>query len=74
MKRINYYPQIKETVARALRYVPTVDAVEVVRCRDCIHFRKVGEDVYYCSGECLDMPDPDNYCCFGEKEEDGQTD
>ena len=36
--------------------MPTIDAVEVVRCRDCVHF-----------GECLVTEN--DYCSNGEKKE-----
>ena len=38
------------------QHMPTVDAVEVVRCRDCVHF-----------GECLVTEN--DYCSKGERKE-----
>ncbi len=38
------------------QYMPTVDTVEVVRCRDCVHF-----------GECLVTEN--DYCSKGERKE-----
>ena len=38
------------------QHMPTIDAVEVVRCRDCVHF-----------GECLVTEN--DYCSNGEKKE-----
>ena len=38
------------------QHMPTIDAVEVVRCRDCVHF-----------GECLVTEN--GYCSNGEKKE-----
>mgnify|MGYP007066584802 CR=1 FL=1 len=51
---------------------PTVDAVEVVRCRDCEHF-KIGEDnVYYCRrdklGRGIFMRKSD-FCSYGERKD-----
>ena len=53
--------------------IPRVDAVEVVRCRDCIH---------YFSGACLRIysdgnvsqntwqePNEDDFCSYGERKE-----
>ena len=45
---------------------PTVDAVEVVRCKDCKEF---------CKGKCdnvlgLPNPYPDSFCPFGERRAD----
>lgn len=39
---------------------PTIDAVEVVRCKDCKYF----------DGECCDRHDGD-FCSFGERKNDG---
>lgn len=63
---------------------PTVDAVEVVRCKDCIH-KPTGSGVnhhitfpeqdYRCPCRCEDywyswMPDDDWFCANGERRED----
>ena len=53
-----------------IRKRPTVDAVEVVRCRECKHF-KIGEDnVYYCRrdklGRGIFMRKSD-FCSYGER-------
>lgn len=67
MKRISCYPQIKETVAYVLRYVPTVDAVEVVRCKDCKYCDRGNctfwDDGY---GAIVGMAD---FCSQGERRE-----
>ena len=54
-----------------LREAPTVDAVEVVRCREC----KQGEiddpdfpDEYYCHAGC-GWNKGDFYCAYGERKE-----
>ena len=41
---------------RRAQHIPTVDTVEVVRCRDCVHF-----------GECLVTEN--DYCSKGERKE-----
>ena len=53
-----------------LREAPTVDAVEIVRCRDC---------KYWCKSTricCLDGPDTvwyaNNFCSYGERK-DGEA-
>ena len=53
-----------------LRESPTVDAVEVVRCRECKWWHE-DDDVGYC-----DNPDgldnyakPDEFCSYGERKE-----
>lgn len=54
----------------------TVDAVEVVRCKDCVHYINLlenGSD-YRCSifSGCYDRPYPteaDDFCSYGERKE-----
>lgn len=55
----NWYRSIKkanEAWNRRAQHMATVDAVEVVRCRDCVHF-----------GECLVTEN--DYCSKGERKE-----
>ena len=52
-------------MADCIYLTPPVDAVPVVRCKDCI---------YYDDGACvypngLDLPAPDWFCCFGAHRE-----
>lgn len=69
------------------QFAPTVDAVEVVRCRDCKH-KPTGSGVnhditfpeqdYRCPCRCEDywyswMPDDDWFCANGERREDADT-
>lgn len=52
--------------------VPRVDAVEVVRCRDCIHYESDGGAMMICN--VTDMVcDYDEYCSCGERREDGEA-
>ena len=54
-----------------LREAPTVDAVEVVRCRDCFYYTPVNDKV----GKCVFLIGehqyvvPDGYCYLGERKE-----
>ena len=57
--------------------VPTVDAVPAVRCRDCKHWLKfesslIGE-VMCCTGQgsVNIQKQPDDFCSYGERKEDG---
>jgi hypothetical protein len=55
---------------------PTIDAVEVVRCRDCVHaivFRTGSVSCRYHDWYRISV-DPDGYCNHGEKDIDGPTD
>lgn len=71
-------------VLKIIHEIPTADVVEVVRCKDCKHQRKLfhadarrkegGYFIYWCdlvdgySHVCLD----DDYCSKGERREDEQ--
>lgn len=47
---------------------PTIDAVEVVRCKDCIHYESDGGAMMICN--ITDMvEDDDDYCSYGERSE-----
>lgn len=75
------------TVARcisAVELLPAVDAVEVVRCRDCVHYgpgKRFGGENFcqrlplYAEQGGLNMPD-DGFCSRGERkgEANGTTD
>lgn len=57
---------------KALKDAPTVDAVEVVRCRDCVYWDGRGYD-----GRCeapnngliRDYTNYDDFCSYGERKE-----
>ena len=50
---------------------PTVDAVEVVRCKDCKYWQD--NNGGYPNDECRwgngETPDPDDFCSYGERKE-----
>ena len=58
-------------VANLLLNAPTVDAVEVVRCRDCFYYTPVNDKI----GKCVFLIGenqyvvPDGYCYLGERKE-----
>lgn len=61
-------------VALTVKAMPTVDAVEVVRCKDCKHNslnRKSGNA--YCNLG-IELYQLDDYCSCGERREDGGSD
>ena len=67
------YYEIEEVIYSA----PTVDAVEVVRCKDCRH--RDPEDNKCDSGAleragCIFPVQDDYFCSFGERREDGEVD
>ena len=47
---------------------PTADVVEVVRCKDCIHFNDYNDSCEQCWGG-LENPDEDEFCSRGERKE-----
>ena len=55
----------------ALASVPTVDAVEVVRCKDCKYFRKGKPFSHECKkvGGGMFYPNPNDFCSYGERRE-----
>ena len=62
-----------------LTIAPTIDAVEVVRCRDCKHWGRDGNESYgyamFCKANCSlggqGIKKPDDYCSYGERKVDG---
>lgn len=49
-----------------LKAIPTVDAVPVVRCKNCEYFGVNDENVPYCLNPFgLDDPEPNGFCNYG---------
>ena len=59
----------KASVKRVLMQAPTADVVDVVRCRDCKHYR--GENIGLCTRLWVDCMDTEDYCSYGERKENG---
>lgn len=63
----------RERVAQMIESAPTVDAVPVVRCKDCKwwntteHEKCVAYDAFW-------VTDPDDFCCWGERREQDEKD
>lgn len=51
---------------------PTVDAVPVVRCKDCRHWTEWGSNTGSCSRFALDWigTDADDFCSMAERKDD----
>lgn len=67
-----------ESIITALKNAPTVDAVEVVRCKDCKHCdtfyprKEIGKEptqVWYCDRYRCHR-EPDDFCSYGERRAD----
>ena len=71
----NIYHATHQELVLALEEAPIIDAVPVVRCKDCKHY-----DGLYCwmfdtvgeFGSISYDSNPDDYCSRGERGEDGQ--
>ena len=75
-------PPTREEFVRFLKKQPTVDAVPVVRCRECKHHRDKNEqerqylveDILICTSpdatdDCWNAVWPDHFCSYGERKE-----
>ena len=60
-------------VKHAIEKCPTVDAVEVVRCKGCKHWRP-DDDIGHCENpDGLDnYALPNDFCSYGERKNDGK--
>ena len=55
-------------IQKLIADTPTVDAVPVVRCKDCKHHYDCG--VHFCNRLGMDCPDDsDFFCSYGERKE-----
>lgn len=68
--------------AKQIADAPTIDAVEVVRCRECKHHRDKNEqeqkylveDILICTSpdatdDCWNAVWPDHFCSYGERKD-----
>ena len=60
----------RNEVLRAICKAPTVDAVEVVRCKDCKHGCAIDSGNYLCNRKMIGKVRPDDFCSFGERRAD----
>lgn len=63
-------------VIKWLENAPSVDAVDVVRCKDCVHWGNTFDDESYCTNpDVLDnFARPDDFCLYGERRSDNAAD
>ena len=76
-KVVNEHPGTyshRDDIIAAIAKMPTVDAVEVVRCKDCCHYRKAtdwdGESYYAChkrAAVLIMQMNKDDFCSYGER-------
>ena len=56
----------KDDICGLIDQVPTIDAVPVVRCKNCKYFGVNDENVPYCVNPFgLDDPEPNGFCNYG---------
>lgn len=58
-----------EKMLKAIREQPTVDAVPVVRCRECKHHEDEEPGIMYCPRIVGSWVTEDFYCAYGERKE-----
>lgn len=56
----------------AVKSFPAVDAVEVVRCADCVHFEPFRRHDGFCKIDGM-LRENDFFCKCGQRREDGDT-
>ena len=62
------YTDFIDVAERCMDDIPTTDAVEVVRCKDCKWYHEIG-----CAIKIVDEsdePKDNDYCSFGERAEE----
>lgn len=83
LNKINAYvvgSQDKEFICKLIEEMPTIDAVEVVRCKYCKYYvgeMFFGREVFLCNRKhkqgsgMMEMTDADDFCSYGERKTDG---
>ena len=67
---VNYIKEVFECFKLVIDRQPVIDAVEVVRCKDCAYNYDNNIAFGYrdvCKWSKDETPNPDGYCSFGEK-------
>lgn len=58
----------KDDICGLIDKAPTIDAVPIVRCKDCKYFGLNDENVPYCLNPFgLNDPEPNGFCNYGRK-------
>ena len=60
--------EIKQGFADMVCEQPTLDAVPVVRCKDCIVSYCFGDEDIVCGRTCVNV-DADDFCSYGERKD-----
>ena len=66
---------VRKVAVDAVKVLPPVDAVPVVRCRDCKRYQhEVGDDEYalgWCPFITVHLVSGNEFCSYGKRKEDG---
>ena len=76
MKNIGKIPQLRGItygrMKKAVEEAPTIDAVEVVRCRECIHHVRTKSNLGFSwCGKFGNVMRDSDFCSWGERKMDG---
>ena len=60
-----------ESALWKVRHLPTADAVEVVRCKNCKWYMPISENYGKCTYRTREhlLNEPSDYCSYGERED-----
>lgn len=58
-----------EQIVRIVRHQPAIDAVEVVRCRDCVRRKTLRNGSHVCPYSTVDL-ELDDFCHRGKRKDD----
>lgn len=62
----------KDDICGLIDQAPTINAMLVVRCKDCEYFEMNNKNVPYCSNPFgLNDPEPNGFCNYGRKKKCG---
>ena len=64
---------VQDALRKMIDNAPTVDAVEVVRCKHCINWKKPwleGQHLGRCMKGKTAMTEPEDFCSYGERRTD----
>ena len=61
--------EVADMIYNCIENAPTVDAVEVVRCKDCKHLGFKGLCDGVCNRKMVGIVNPDDFCSYGERRE-----
>ena len=74
---LELFPSEYEALEYSLNKIPAADVVEVIRCKDCIHYKNDTEyckkhDKGYCSFDDYIKP-KNHYCGYAERKENSNA-